>query len=562
MSFFRSKTKARQTSGQHISGQHISGLSNQENHSDPTQYAIELRKISKAFGPVQANENVDLRVKKASIHGIVGENGAGKSTLMNILYGFLMADSGALIINGHPLSITHPSQAIRAGIGMVHQHFMLVDNFTVMENIILGAEGAVLLDGCLQKAHEKLQVINQTYGLNISMDTPVGDLPVGEQQRVEIFKALYRDASILILDEPTGVLTPQEAEQLFQILSVLKEKGVTILLITHKLQEIMDITDYVSVMRGGKMIMHHKTSDTTRQELAEQMVGRKMQDAPERGTLARGDVMLRLTNVSYVDTAGIKRLDNLNFSVCAGEIVAIAGVTGNGQTELLRVLTGLAAHSYGQIQIKNQTIGANHLRNANDFRKMGLAHVPEDRLRDGIISTFSVAENSILGCQNSAAYNGKIAIKKSRIRAVCSKLMGEFDVRPRNPDLLMTNLSGGNQQKLVLARELHQQPEILLVGQPTRGVDIGAIEFIHSQILAKRNDGAAIILVSVELDEILALADRVLVMFEGRIVGELSRQQADKPTLGLMMANAHHTHDVTAMGGLKTPVASPEGDNI
>lgn len=500
--------------------------------------AIDLQGISKAFGPVQANDNVNLTVPKGTIHGIVGENGAGKSTLMSILYGFYEADKGNIFISGQKVKIKNSNDAIAAGIGMVHQHFMLIDNFTVLENVMLGAESSQMLSGSAADARKELEHLEAEYNLYVDPDAVVGDLPVGEQQRVEILKALYRGAEILILDEPTGVLTPQETDQLFRILDSLKGRGVTVILITHKLREIMAVTDNVSVMRQGQIVANRKTSETDREELAELMVGRKVRIKMDKSPAQAGKIMMKVEHATLKDSFGVKRLDNVSLELRAGEIVGIAGVSGNGQSELLDVLSGMMFLDSGQLEVNGQVISPDSPLDAAEMRKLGVAHVPEDRLRLGLIPAFDANESSILGHHRDPAYNGKFLTDLDKVTKECARLMEEYDVRPRDPHLKSANFSGGNQQKLILAREMDRNPPILLVGQPTRGVDIGAIEFIHKQIIAMRDAGCAILVVSVELDEIMSLSDRILVMFEGRIVGEVAGDEADEKTLGLMMANA------------------------
>ena len=505
-------------------------------------YAIELRGISKRFGAVKANHDINLSVAPGTIHGIVGENGAGKSTLMSILYGFYQADSGSILINGTPVSINSSQDAIAAGIGMVHQHFMLVENFTVLENVMLGAETHARLAVSSADAREKLQALADDYQLSVNLDTAVGQLPVGEQQRCEILKALYRQASILILDEPTGVLTPQEADQLFRVLDALRSQGVTVILITHKLREIMDITDTVSVLRLGEMVAHRNTADTTMGELAELMVGRKLETRnfhrlePLPADTAVG---IKVDNLEVVDSNGKLRINTISFEVRRGEIVGVAGVAGNGQSMLLEVLSGMSEPTRGSFEINGHRVSLDTPANPSDMRSFNVQHVPEDRLKLGLVKAFSAAESSVLGYQRSEKFNLRGLLRLGAIKQLCSKLMTGLDVRPSDPKLKSASFSGGNQQKLILARELHQAPEVLLVGQPTRGVDIGAIELIHEKIVAMRDGGCAVLLVSVELDEIMALADRILVMFEGQIVAEVAGSEANKADLGLMMANAH-----------------------
>ncbi len=501
--------------------------------------AIEFRGIEKSFGAVRANRQVDLTVAKGSIHGIIGENGAGKSTLMSILYGFYTADSGQILVNGKPVEIRNSRDAIAAGIGMVHQHFMLVEPFTVLENVMLGAEGGALLAGGRAAAGAELDRLGRDYGLNVRTDTVIADLPVGEQQRVEILKALFRHCDILILDEPTGVLTPQETDQLFQILRALNARGVTILLITHKLREILAITDTVSVMRQGEMVATLPTRATTKEQLAELMVGRKVRLELDKHAATPGDVRLAVRGLTVRDAKGVKRVDDVSFDLRAGEIVGIAGVSGNGQSELLEALSGIVPLSAGEMNLCDTAVSASAPCDPARARAHGLAHVPEDRLRLGVVTAFPAWESCVLGYHEDSAYNGRVLMDRDAMTASCDRLMEQFDVRPRDAQLACGKFSGGNQQKLILAREIARKPKVLLVGQPTRGVDIGAIEFIHRQLLALRDAGCAILLVSVELDEVMALSDRILVMFQGRIVGEVAGDQADERTLGLMMANAH-----------------------
>ncbi len=501
-----------------------------------TSPAIELKGISKAFGPVQANKDISIRVMPGTIHGIIGENGAGKSTLMSILYGFYKADRGEIFIAGQKTEIPDSQAAISAGIGMVFQHFKLVENFTVLENIILGAEDGGLLRPSLAKARRTLVELEQEYGLNVDPDAVIEDLGVGMQQRVEILKALYRKADILILDEPTGVLTPAEADQLFRILDRLRSEGKTIILITHKLREIMEATDTVSVMRRGEMTATVKTSETSPAELAELMVGRKVLLRVDKSPANPGAVVLDIKNLKVVDDQNVERVKGISLRVHAGEIVGIAGVAGNGQSELLEVLGGYAAAT-GEITLNGAPLPlAGSGSDGRARRKQGVGHVPEDRQREGLIMDFAAWENTAFGYHRAEAYQRGILLNNAAIRDDTAGKMDRFDVRPPNPALAAKSFSGGNQQKVVLAREIERNPELLLVGQPTRGVDIGAIEFIHQQIVALRDQGKAILLVSVELEEILALADRVAVMFDGHIMGERQSAETDEKELGLLMA--------------------------
>jgi simple sugar transport system ATP-binding protein len=500
----------------------------------PAPPAIEAHGIAKRFGAVQANKDVSLSVAKGTIHGIIGENGAGKSTLMSILYGYYQADAGTISVNGTPVKMANSAEALALGIGMVHQHFMLVETFTVLENIILGVEAGAMLAPGMAAARETLTRLQRDYQLDVPLDAVVGDLPVGSRQRVEILKALFRGAEILILDEPTGVLTPQEADHLFRILRALKDEGKTVILITHKLREIMDATDAVTVMRQGTVVAEVRTADTSREQLAELMVGRKVATSHARGTAAAGRPMLTVSDLTVRDELGVERVKSVSFEVRAGEIVGIAGVSGNGQSELLEALSGIRQPTRGTIALGGVVLSGADL-DAKRLRDRKLAHVPEDRQRMGLVTAFTADECSILGYHGAVDCNSAGLLRRRSIVERCQDAMRRFDVRPSNPRLKSSLFSGGNQQKIVLAREIDRDPDVLLVGQPTRGVDIGAIEFIHQRLLALRDSGKAILLVSVELEEILALADRILVMFDGRIVGSLPRADASERALGLLM---------------------------
>ena len=498
--------------------------------------ALELRGIDKWFGPVHANNRISFAVPKGTIHGIIGENGAGKSTLMSIVYGYYQADAGDILVDGTPVKITGPQNALAQGIGMVHQHFMLVEPFTVLENVVLGVEGGRLLAPSLEHARGELERLERDYALEVDPDAVVETLPVGIRQRVEILKALYRGADILILDEPTGVLTPQEVDQLFDILRALRDQGKTVILITHKLREIMSLTDNVTVMRQGEVVANVRTAETSREQLAELMVGRSVLLRVEKTPAQPGDTVLSVQNLSVRDGQGVRRVKGVSLDVRAGEIVGIAGVAGNGQSELLEALAGIRPIEDGLIRFKGEEITAAQMRDARRMRELGMGHVPEDRQRMGLVVSFLANESSILGHHYDPKYTGPILMKQGAILQDVSEKMDRFDVRPSNPLLRTSSFSGGNQQKIVLVREMDQNPDLLLVGQPTRGVDIGAIEFIHKRLIAMRDAGKAILLVSVELDEILSLSDRIIVMFDGGIVGEVAQADADERMLGLMMA--------------------------
>ena len=516
--------------------------------------ALELRAIDKRFGAVHANRAISFSVARGSVHGLIGENGAGKSTLMNIVYGFHRADSGEILANGRRVEIHSPQDAIAAGIGMVHQHFMLVENFTVLENVVLGVEGGALLAGGLANARSELEKLARDYALDVPLDTVVAELPVGLQQRVEILKALYRRAQILILDEPTAVLTPQEADQLFKMLRRLRDEGKSVILVTHKLREIMAITDRVTVMRQGAVVGEVATNTTSPRELAEKMVGRSVLLRVDKAPAQPGETLLAVRDLEVRDRLGVARVKGVGFDLRAGEIVGIAGVSGNGQSELLETLAGIRDPVRGSIMLQGRDLVKEHL-GPRERRQLGLAHVPEDRLRMGVVASFSAEDNAILGYHDRPAYRRGGLLAHRAIRAECEKKMAEHDVRPPLPGLRITAFSGGNQQKLVLAREIDCAPRVLLIGQPTRGVDIGAIEFIHKKLVALRDAGKALLIVSVELDEILGLADRILVMNGGEIVGEIARADATEEKIGLMMAGVGQVSDlpfVAHAGGSKT----------
>jgi len=506
------------------------------------QPAVEFRNISKAFGAVQANADVSFQIAKGSIHGVIGENGAGKSTLMSILYGYYNADSGQVLIDGAPHNIRTSHEAIALGIGMVHQHFMLVENMTVLDNIMLGSEGAFRLATQRSKVEAQLREICTRYRLDVDPLAVIDDLSVGAQQRVEILKQIYRSANILILDEPTAVLTAQETASLFEILRLFKEQGKTIILITHKLGEIMEITDEVTVMRAGRVVGAVHTAATSKEELANMMVGRPIVSELPRGPWNPGAPVLEVADLQLTDANGVRLLADIGFSLRAGEIVAIAGVSGNGQSELMQILSGMRLPSSGKLSFLGKALPFGKRHDADGlpatFRSLGIGHVPEDRLRDGVIKDFSVMQNTVFGYQDRVKNRWGLFDFKA-IAARCAHLLQAFDVRPNNPDLRIGLLSGGNQQKVVIAREVSAKPKLMLVGQPTRGVDIGTIESIHTQLLRMRDEGVAILLVSVELEEVRALADRIIVMSGGRITGELKIEEFDTTRIGLLMGGMH-----------------------
>ena len=499
--------------------------------------AIAFDRITKRFGAVVANRGVSFDIAAGTIHGIIGENGAGKSTLMSILYGFYQADDGEVRLGGLLARIGNSADAIRLGIGMVHQHFVLVEPFTVLENLALGHEGGLALQPGIDRARAMALEIEAAYGLAVDLDAKVEDLPVGARQRVEILKALYRGAEILILDEPTGVLTPDEAQQLFQILRRLKSEGKTVLLITHKLKEIMAVTDRVTVMRAGEVVGDVATAETNEADLAERMVGRKLAPLPNRVPVTPAAAILRAEGLRVVDAGGIERVRGVDLELRPGEIVGIAGVSGNGQSELMAALAGLAPLAGGTLTWAGAPVPTDGTASA--LRRLGLGHIPEDRHRDGMVGPFEAWETSVLGYHRDPDHARGAWLRQGFIRDLTRRRMVDYDVRPRDERLRTAAFSGGNQQKLICAREMARGPKVLLVGQPTRGVDVGAIEQIHARLRGLKGDGAAILLVSVELDEILALADRILVMVDGRFTGELDRSEATERALGLLMAGVH-----------------------
>ncbi|MET0520183.1 MAG: ABC transporter ATP-binding protein [Burkholderiaceae bacterium] len=507
--------------------------------------AVRLCEISKRFGAVQANRGVNLAVAPGTVHGLVGENGAGKSTLMAILYGYYQADAGHIEINGAPVQIANSHEAIALGIGMVHQHFMLVDTLSCLDNVMLGAEPGFFLKPAARQVRARLEALMRDTGLQVNLDARVGELPVGELQRLEILKALYRGARILILDEPTAVLTPQETQQLFETLRRLRALGTTIILITHKLKEVMSLCDAVTVMRAGQVVQTSAIADTSPEDLAEAMVGRKVNLGRKAAARAAGDQLrLSVSNLGLMDEMGVQLLAGVDLQLKAGEIVGVAGVSGNGQSELLELLSGMRAPTAGAMTLGEARFdAAGPWLNPGQARALKLAHVPEDRHSSGMVMGFPAWETAVLGYQHLPLYRKGPSMNHAAMRAQTVAMQERFDVRPRNPDLGSSKFSGGNQQKLILAREIGQAPAVLLVGQPTRGVDIGAIEFIHNQLRALRDGGCAVLLVSSELDEILALADRVVVMNAGRITGELAIEQCDEKTLGLLMAAQAETSE-------------------
>jgi general nucleoside transport system ATP-binding protein len=493
---------------------------------------LELKNITKKFGSVTANDSVNIKVENGTIHAIVGENGAGKSTIMRIAYGFYTADSGEIIVDNKQVSIKTPQDAIKLGIGMVHQHFMLVDTMTVAENIVLGAEtgNAVNLD--LDKANEDILRLSNELKLGVNPKAKIEDLSVGQQQRVELLKALYRNAKLLILDEPTAVLTPQEVEEFFAILRQMRANGKTVVIITHKLEEVLAISDDITVMRDGKSVGYLKTKDTNAKELARLIVGRDVLLRVEKTDANPNENVLEVTNLTLKGNHGVA-VDDISFVVRAGEIVGIAGVEGNGQTELIEALAGLTPTAKGSIGFCGKEITRSSARKR---KELGIAHIPEDRHKRGLLLNSDLAENSILGVHyRQPVASGVGFLNNTFIEKRVAEIIEKFDVRPPKPELSAKSLSGGNQQKLIIGREFDLNPKLLLVSQPTRGVDIGAIEFIHRKLIGLRDSGSAVLLVSAELEEVTALADRLLIIRKGKIVGEVNPKTTTNEEIGLMM---------------------------
>jgi ABC-type uncharacterized transport system ATPase subunit len=506
----------------------------------PSNPAVELRGISKRFGDCIANADISLRIERGTIHGIIGENGAGKSTAMKLLYGVYQPDSGQIFIDGTPRGWSSPSAAIANGIGMVHQHFMLAGPHSALDNILLGAEPTHLGRIDRRGARKRLDILAGQYGLRVDWDRPVEEMPVGLQQRIEILKLLYRDARLLILDEPTAVLTPQETNNLFANLRKLRDQGRTIIFVTHKLREIMAFTDSVTVFRAGNVVREIETSKTNPQELADMMVGRKvslqLQINPAK---TAGEIGIEVKDLSLHRQGETRpRLSNISFNVRRGEIVGIAGVEGNGQSELIQAVLHpreKSCRSSGDVRILDGSV----IRwPAQAIRQLGVGFIPEDRLHEGLLAERPLSENFLLGQEQDRSFRRGPFLNLPHLRRAAGRAIADYDVRPNDLSVPASGLSGGNQQKLIVARELRKNPKVLIAAQPTRGVDVGAIEFIHKQIVAARDGGAAVLLISSELEEILALSDRILVMYEGRIVAEFQRGRVAERELGLKMGGA------------------------
>ncbi|HLA42044.1 MAG TPA: ABC transporter ATP-binding protein [Aggregatilineales bacterium] len=496
---------------------------------------LEVRNISKRFPGVQANDRISLQLKKGTVMGLLGENGAGKSTLMNLIYGLYEPDEGEILVNGYPVTITGPNDAIKLGIGMVHQHFQLVDVLTVTENVMLGNERTrgLLLDR--GSARKRILEISNQYRLDVEPDAVVRDLPVGSQQRVEIIKALYRNADILILDEPTAVLTPQEAQGLFGIMRTLLDRGVSLIFISHKLKEVLEICDEIVVLRLGHMVGHADPKTATEESLASMMVGRDVLLDVRKNPAQPGDVVLEIDSLYVRDDRHHPAVDHLSLEVRAGEILGIAGVQGNGQTELVEAITGLREVISGHMLLLGENITHAAPRHITES---GVSHVPEDRQKDGLVGSFPVMYNMVLASYYQPPYARGILINDAEIEKVALERVEKYDVRTPNIYVNVSTLSGGNQQKVIVARELSRLTKLLIASQPTRGLDVGSIEFIHKQIVRIRDEGAAVLLVSSELDEILGLSDRIAVMYEGKINYVVDAEEADRSTIGLYMAGS------------------------
>ncbi len=498
---------------------------------EPAQFAVEMRAIVKRFPGVVANDGIDLIVEKGEIHALLGENGAGKSTLMNNLFGLYHPDEGEIRVDGRPAAFAGPRAAVAAGLGMVHQHFMLIPRFTVTENVILGSEGpGTILDR--EAAAAEVARLAEEYGLRVDPRARVEDLPVGMQQRVEILRALYQGGRTLILDEPTALLTPQEVDELYAILHRLRAGGGTVIFITHKLREVAAISDRVTVIRRGKTVGTRVTAETTAPELAELMVGREVLLRVDRPPATPGEPVLVAENIKVTGSRGEAALRGASLTLRRGEILGISGVEGNGQTELVEILAGLRKPDSGRILLRGQDVTAAgpHVR-----RRAGLSYIPEDRHNRGLVLDFSLSENVLLGNADDPPFSRFGRILPRFVRGLTQRLMRQFDVRAPTPETPARSLSGGNQQKLIIARELHREPDVLLAVQPTRGLDVGAIEFVHRALVSERDKGRGVILISFDLDEILDLSDRILVLYAGEFTGEFLSGHVQRTELGLCM---------------------------
>jgi ABC-type uncharacterized transport system ATPase subunit len=497
------------------------------------EIVLEAKEVTKHFPGVLANDHVSMDLRKGEIHALLGENGAGKTTLMNILYGLHKPDSGQVFVNGQPIVIHSPKDSIKAGIGMVHQHFMLIPVFSVAENIMLGDETTHLGVLDIKAVSQRVRELSHQYGLEVDPDAKVGQLSVGAQQRVEIVKTLYRNASILILDEPTAVLTPQETEDLFRIMRQLTARGVSIIFITHKLKEVLAVADRITVMRAGRVVGTVNPDETNEAKLASMMVGREVILTVQKQPAKPKDEVLRVEDLHVLDDRGLEAVRGVSFNVHAGEILGIAGVQGNGQTQLAEGLTGLRPIKSGKVIVAGQDVSGKPPR---PIIETGLAHIPEDRQRHGLVLSYSVADNMVLCNYYLKPFAAGPVIQQDKVDENARRLIKDFDVRTPSPYVPVSKLSGGNQQKVIVARELSRPVKLLIASQPTRGLDVGSIEYIHKEIVAMRDRGIGVLLISAELDEIMALSDRIAVMYQGQIMDIVKADEATKESLGLLMA--------------------------
>jgi simple sugar transport system ATP-binding protein len=505
---------------------------------------LELRGITKRFPGVVANDNVNLSLNTGEVLSLIGENGAGKSTLMSVLYGMYKPDEGEIVIDGTPLVFTSPADAIAAGIGMVHQHFMLVPVFTVAENVVLGVEPTGALGKLnIDEARRMVREISEKYNLDLDPDAVIEDLPVGVQQRVEIVKVLLRDAKVVVFDEPTAVLTPSEIIEFFEIVKTLVSAGRGVVFITHKLKEALKIADRIAVLRRGKVVGEVDPKAATESQIAEMMVGRPVQLTVEKNSVKAGDVVLTVTDLTVLDADGRTHVENVSFEVHAGEIVGIAGVQGNGQTELVEALTGLRKATSGVIALDGKDLTHS---NPRERHQMGMAHIPEDRQRQGLVGGLSVAENLVLTRYHDDQFSHGVIVDWEAADAIAETLITEYDIRTPNKETAVGTLSGGNQQKVIVARELSRDLRLTIAAQPTRGVDVGSIEYIHSRIVKERDAGTAVLIVSTELEEVMALSDRLLVMYRGKVVAELDPKKVTPMEVGLYMAGSRPDSAVSA----------------